>query len=229
MAESIENFYHDSIKIDENGNSHILSASALKKEEAYALYSVIKKYKPVKTLEVGLSLGGSAVAIIQGKMELDITEKHIALDPHQKAFAGNVGLINLRGLGMESMIDHIPAFSEHYLDKLFTENQHFDFIFIDGNHSIGQAVTDAFLADKILNNNGIIGIHDSLLFSTAASIRYLVVEKGYKIIPNKDRSFKNRLRQIKYFRKLGNWYCNKVIPQIHVSITFLQKMNHSPI
>ena len=223
MVESIENFYLDNNKIDEKGNTHLVSASSLRKEESYALYSIIKKYKPVKTLEVGLSLGGSAVAIIAGKVESNISEKHIALDPYQKSYGNNAGLVALRGLGMEDRVDHVSAFSEQYLNKMHIENNNFDFIFIDGHHSIGQAVTDAFLADKILNNNGIIGVHDSLLFSTAASIRYLVIEKKYKIITNNNVSFKNMLRQVKYLGRLGIWYCTNVIPQIHMSIIFLQK------
>ena len=106
---------------------------------------------------------------------------------------------------------------------MFDKKKYFDFIFIDGNHSIGQAVTDAFLADKILNNKGIIGIHDSLLFSTAASIKYLILQKNYKIISANKISVKNILRQIKYINKLGIWYCMKVVPQVHESIIFLQK------
>lgn len=223
MIEDIERFYAQDSKIDENGTAHLAFQTSLKKDECYALYSIVKNFKPVKTLEVGLALGASAASIISAKMRLGIKEKHVTLDPYQKIVAGNAGLLALKSLGMEAYTNHFNEFSEQYLNQMFAEKRYFDFIFIDGNHTIGQAVTDAFLADKILVKNGIIGIHDSLFFSTAASIKYLVTERKYTVVAPDKISFKNRLRQIKYFRRLGVWYCRNIIPKMHTSIVFLQK------
>jgi len=223
MSSDIEKFYSLNEKKDENGTSYYLSLSSLRKEESYALYNIVKKYKPTRALEVGLALAGSAIAVITAKKEIGITEKHIALDPFQKSNAGNVGLLALKNAGLGNDFIHHEEFSEHYFNKMFGEKALFDLIFIDGNHTIGQAVTDVFLADKILNKNGIIGIHDSLLFSTAASVKYLLQEKNYSIVSPVNNSFKRMARQVKYIRKLGFWYCFNVIPKINVSVIFLQK------
>ena len=219
----LNEFYVKDVKIAENGNSYFLSASSLKKEEAFSLYNIVKENKPVKTIEVGLALGASAIAIISAKMDSGINEKHIVLDPFQRDGADNVGLKGISEAGLSDHVVHHEEFSEQYFNKMYEQKNNFDLIFIDGNHTIGQAVTDVFLADKILNANGIIGIHDSLLFSTAASVRYLLVEKKYQIISPKNYSLKRFIRQIIYIRKLGWWYCCNVIPYLNTSLVFLKK------
>jgi predicted O-methyltransferase YrrM len=222
MSKYIEDFYSGDIKYDENGGSHSLSLSSVKKDECYSIYEIVKKYKPVKTLEIGFALGASSVGIIAGKLENEIDSQHIVLDPFQRN-SFNVGLKSLEAAGLDSYFMHLEKFSENYLNEAYQRNETFDFIFIDGNHSIGQAVTDAFLADKILNPGGIIGIHDSLLFSTAASIRYLLTDVGYKIVSDKNHDIRNIGRRFKYIRQLGLWYCFNVVSRINSSIIFLQK------
>ncbi len=219
----IESFYENDIKIDESGNKQYVSHTSLRKKECIALYNVVSKYLPQKTLEVGFALGASAIAIMAAKADHHIEEKHIVLDPFQSTLSHNVGLINVAKEGFENNLVLHEDFSENYLNLLNNNNEKLDFIFIDGNHSIGQAVTDAFLSDKVLSKKGIIGIHDSLLFSTAASIRYLMADHGYKLISAPENNLKNFARRIKYMNKLGRWYCNTVIPYVNGSIIFLQK------
>lgn len=219
----IDSFYEEDIKIDEKGNKQYISQTSLRKNECYALYNIVSRYLPKKTLEVGFALGASAIAIMAAKAAHDISDKHVVLDPFQSKLSFNVGLLNVEKAGFANRLILHEEFSENYLNTLYNKNEKLDFIFIDGNHSIGQAVTDAFLADKVLSPNGIIGIHDSLLFSTAASIRYLLLDHGYKLIHAPEKSLKNTARRIKYLHKLGRWYCKTVIPYINGSIIFLQK------
>lgn len=223
MSDYIEKFYQADVKRDSKGKEHFLSLSSIKKTECYLLYNVIKKYRPIKTLEIGFALGASAVGIIAGKVDSNIQEKHIVLDPFQKIASNNVGLLGITDLQLDSKLVLLEKYSEIFLSELSEKKEYFDFIFIDGNHTIGQAVTDAFLADRILNTKGIIGIHDSLLFSTAASIKYLLLEKGYSLISKNIISLRSMGRQVKYVRKLGVWYCKNVIPSISSSIIFVQK------
>ncbi len=219
----IELFYEDDIKIDEKGNQQFLSQTSLRKDECLALYKVVSEYLPNKTLEVGFALGASAIAIIEAKTDHQILEKHIVLDPFQSALSNNVGLLNVAKAGFGNNVILHEDYSENYLNMLHNSHQKLDFVFIDGNHSIGQAVTDAFLADKVLEKKGIIGIHDSLLFSTAASIRYLINDHGYTLIAAPKINFKNFVRKIKYLNSLGRWYCKTVLPYLNGSIIFLQK------
>jgi predicted O-methyltransferase YrrM len=227
MPHVIETFFSDDVKLDSKEEPQYLSLSSVKKEECYALYDAVRMFKPVRTLEVGFALGASSVGIISGKLDNGNTERHVVLDPFQTAYSNNVGLIALASIGLDNYVNLIEAFSEDHLNKFYQDKREFDFIFIDGSHTIGQAVTDAFLADKILSPGGIIAIHDSLLFSTAASVKYLVTQKGYEVVFPGKPTFKNRIRQIRYTRKLGMWYCMNVVPKIHSSMIFLQKSKHT--
>lgn len=223
MTKVIQDFYQADLKTDEHGGQHFLSQTSLRKEECIALYEIVRKFKPVKTLEIGFALGASALGIIAGKEAGAIKEKHIVLDPFQTSGSGNAGVLAIQQMGLSSGLQLIEEFSENFLTEAFRKGESYDFIFIDGNHTIGQAVTDAFLANKVLNPGGIIGIHDSLMFSTGASIRYLINDHGYRLISNSQNNWKNLARRIKYFGKLGFWYCLHVIPKIQGSIIFLQK------
>lgn len=221
--ERLDRFYQTDKKIDSAGVEHSLSRTSLKRKEVDYLTRLIGKYKPVATLEIGLALGASAVGIIAAKLEAGITEKHIALDPFQQKHGRDVGIDEIKALNLFEYFIHYPLFSEDYLNKCYESGKQFDFIFIDGSHTIGQAVTDAFLGDKILNANGIIAIHDAAMFSTAASVKYLVKERGYSIVGANAFNLKTVLKMIKYLRSLGVWYCFKVLPKLNQSLIALRK------
>lgn len=223
LPKFIKDFYGHPVKRDMDGNLHSTQITSLQVQESLALYQIVKKFKPKDTLEIGFALGGSAVAIINAKIDCSINNKHIVLDPFQLKYSKNAGVLELDRLGIIDNVEHRTAFSEDYLSKAYENNLFFDFIFIDGSHTIGQAVTDAFLSDKVMRPSGIIGIHDSMMFSTASSIKYLINEKGYKVIGNRNVGIKTVGRQIKYGLTLGLDYCMKVIPKVNTSITFIQK------
>ncbi len=220
---SLNDFYSSPVKKGEDGSEHFINLSSLSRDEIEALGAVVEKYKPAKTLEVGLALAASCAAIIMAKKSVGLKEKHIALDPFQDVLTKNAGLLELKRLGLLGDLDFRQEFSETFLAQAFTANQKFDFIFIDGSHTIGQAVTDAFLSDKVLNPGGLIAIHDAILFSTAASVKYLLWEKGYELVLPAKYTYKVIGRMVKYLSKLGCWYCWHAIPRIQRSVIVLRK------
>lgn len=219
----IEAFYAVPVKKGNDGSSHYVALSSLNRREVEVLSEVVQRFKPAKTLEIGLALAASCMAIISAKKSVGLREKHIALDPFQSKFTKNAGLLELERLSLTDGLDFVSEFSEIFLVKAFTAGQKFDFIFIDGSHTIGQAVTDAFLADKVLNKDGIIAIHDSILFSTAASVKYLIKECNYTAVLDRKYNYKVVGRMIKHVGKLGIWYARNVIPRIESSLVVLQK------
>ena len=219
----IADFYSHPVKLGDDQSEHSIDAVSLRREEVEYLASLVSLYKPVNTLEIGLALASSTVAIMGTKLEYEKSETHIALDPFQELHARNAGLREVNRLGLSESLNHIPRFSEDYLNECFLAGKKFDFIFIDGKHTIGQAVADAFLSDKVMNRNGIIAIHDSLLFSTAASVKYLLFERGYKMISARRFNVKTMLRMVKYLSTLGWFYAVNVVPRINTSIIALQK------
>jgi predicted O-methyltransferase YrrM len=220
---SLNDFYSSPLKKGEDGSEHFINRSSLSRDEVEALAAIVEKYKPEKTLEVGLALAASCAAIIMAKRSAGLKERHIALDPFQDNLTKNAGLLELKRLGLLGDLDYRREFSETFLTNAYTANQKFDFIFIDGSHTIGQAVTDAFLSDKVLNPGGLIAIHDAILFSTSASVKYLLWEKGYELVLPAKYSYKVIGRMVKYLLKLGRWYCWHAIPRIQRSVIVLRK------
>lgn len=115
----INNFYSHPEKNDLEGNLQNVKNTSLKLDESRALCNLILKYKPTATLEIGLALGGSAVAIIGAKMESGIDKKHIALEPFQKSLTKSAGIIELERLGLENSIEVKEEYSEIFLTKAF--------------------------------------------------------------------------------------------------------------
>jgi predicted O-methyltransferase YrrM len=221
----IDDFYSRPVKHGLDGSDHFISRSSLQRDEVETLFDIVSTYKPVKTLEVGLALAASCMAIIAAKQRAGVFQRHVPLDPFQEKFTKNAGLLELEKLSLTEGIDFRAEFSETFLTNAFTTGDKFDFIFIDGSHTIGQAVTDVFLADKVLNPGGIIAIHDSILFSTAASVKYLINERGYQLVLSKRYNYKVIGRMIKHVSKVGWWYAQNVIPRIQSSLVALKKMD----
>jgi predicted O-methyltransferase YrrM len=218
----LERFYASKEKLDRNGKSHFLTATSVTRGEATELARIVFEHQPQQTLEIGLAIGASALAISSAKLACGLKEPHIALDPFQERLSGGVGLQQLENAGVDKAVHWKCEFSEEWLVRQREAGVRFDMIFIDGGHSIGQAVTDTFLAHDVLKPGGVIAIHDALLFSTMASVRHLVQERGYtvkKLRP--DGRMRNTGRIAKYGPQHGSWYAFNVISRIHRSLVAL--------
>jgi len=223
IAETLNDFYNSDLKLGSDGSKYFLLQTSLTRFEVESLIRIVKEFKPERTLEVGLALAASAIGITLAKRNNGQTAPHVCLDPFQDSGAKNSGLLEIERLGLSKFINHLPLYSEDYLNECNTKGRKFDFIFIDGSHTIGQAVTDAFLSDKVLSSRGIIVIHDSLLFSTSASIKYLIYEKGYHLVNERVFNFRTFFRILKYSINIGLFYSFEVIPRISGSLVILQK------
>jgi predicted O-methyltransferase YrrM len=221
---TLTKFFSSPQKFDRDGKAHFLTATSVTKGEATELAGLVFAHRPKRTLEIGLAIGSSAVAISAAKRACGLAEPHIALDPFQEKLSGGVGLLQLQEAGFADAVCWMCEFSEEWLVQQRNAGSKFDMIFIDGGHSIGQAVTDTFLAHDVLNPGGIIAIHDALLFSTMASVRHLVQERGYTIEELRpDGRIKRMARAAKYAPRHGFWYASSVVTKIHRSLVALRR------
>jgi predicted O-methyltransferase YrrM len=221
MKSKTESFFSANSKEGEDGAFYRLDSASIRICEAYELQRLIQDNRPTRTLEIGLALGASAVAITE---VLDCSaSKHTVIDPFQVS-AGNVGLRELDRLGLLSRVEFLPIRSEDFLAECCRTKTDFDFIFHDGAHTIGNKVADAFFADRCLRPGGIIAFHDAFLYSTAACIRYLARELGYELLVLKaDVSWRRFLRVPKYTFRHGLWFGLSVVPRVCRSLVALRK------
>ncbi len=167
------------------------SASPVKTEEAAFIYNFIKERELKKTLEVGFAYAKSASHIIAA------TESaHIACDPFQDHYQ-NLGLENIKTLGLDGLLDFRNDFSHNVLPELLKQEKLFEFIFIDGDHKFDGELIDFYYADLLLEENGFVLLHDTWMRSTALVSAFIKTNrKNYKEIPT-------GLRNLALYQKVG--------------------------
>jgi predicted O-methyltransferase YrrM len=219
----IDAYFSSPVKHGVNGKKYRLNETSVDSGEALSLHGLIAESGARRVMEIGLALGGSAVAIAEA-LEQRGEEGHlVTLDPFQEAF-GKVGLRELERLGLSRRVEFLPAYAEDYLSESARCGRQFDFIFIDGAHSIGNKMTNTFFADRCLSTEGILAFHDAFMASTVACVTYLVKERGYEPITlAPDSAFKRRARTLKYWSAFGQWYVWSVVPHTHRSLVALRR------
>ena len=218
MGALLDDFFAQPNKV---GNGRTLSAhlTSPQKVEVEESQRLICEYGCTRTLEIGLALGASAVGIA----EISNGTRHVALDPFQHDF-DNIGLNEIKRLGLADKFEFVPERSEDYLHRCAVLGSTFDFIFIDGYHTIGQKVTDVFLADKCLEPGGIVAIHDAFIPASVYAVEYLQTELGYHVLPLKaDAKWKLPARMVRYGKRHGLRFAREVVPYVCRSVVALRK------
>lgn len=223
MPSKLELFFARPIKRAANGREYPLSSTSLNFHEARQLQQLIKDTRAEQVAEVGLALGASAVAIAEALEERHDGSRLVTLDPFQSAF-GNVGLSELDRLELKNRVEFVASFGEEFFLASAKAQRYFDFIFIDGAHSIGEKVTTTYFADRCLKSNGTLAFHDAFMPSTIASVKYLVFEQSYRVVSlPPDSTLKRWSRVLRHSTSAGYWYSCNITPYTHGSLVALRK------
>lgn len=159
MNEVIERIQQTGTVKGQSGTVHKVH-SAVDRQEGLFLYNLIKSDPSVRrTLEVGCGFGLSSLHICAAT---DGREDawHTIIDPFQKTQWDGAGLQNLCEAGFH-LYDLIETKSEFALPTLAqTEEDEFDFVFVDGWHTFDHALIDCFYATRLLKVGGYLVIDD---------------------------------------------------------------------
>src|SRR5437016_5839029 len=90
----LEEFYRSSSKPDCEGNVEYRGGSP-RKQECEILANLLLKLNPFATIDWGLGDAAVSIVIALVRRELQLTGKHISLDPFQHSVSKDVGLIQL--------------------------------------------------------------------------------------------------------------------------------------
>ena len=128
----------------------------------HVLRALMLEQKPARTLEVGLSFGGSALTIAASHRELghQADRQHVAIDPFQHSVWDDSGLQNVEHAGLIGFIDFRPQLSAIALADLLGQGKNFDLIYIDGSHRFDDVFVDAYFAFRLLRKDGIVLFDD---------------------------------------------------------------------
>jgi predicted O-methyltransferase YrrM len=127
-----------------------------------ALISLVNAFRPKRFLEIGLNLGHTAKQILQYSPFL---ETYIGVDIPFDQKEKTLGLQSYEvpeKAGCECLDRRLTTILRPYGVKNIDPNEigTFDFIFIDGDHSMEGVILDTEYSENILNPTGIIVWHD---------------------------------------------------------------------
>ena len=168
------------------------------------LQKLIREMQPVKTLEVGLGFGVSAMYICDALPKTPQT-CHIVIDPYQdtdqKGSWEGVGLHNLKKAGYAEIIKFYQFPSYQVLPKLLEEGHKIDFAFIDGWHTFDFTLVDFFYVDKMLRIGGVIAFDDADWPAIHKLCRYIATNLSYQVVGTENRAnsrltFKRRILRV---------------------------------
>lgn len=159
------------------------ASSPIKTGEARFIYEFIREKGLSRTLETGFAYGKSASHIMAATRSM-----HIAMDPFQSRYQ-NLGIQNIKTLGMDAYLTLHEDYSHHVLPKLLEQEKRFDFIFIDGDHKFDGVFMDFYYADLLLDQGGYILLHDTWMRSTRLVISFIKKNRrDYRPLPTPCRN-----------------------------------------
>jgi predicted O-methyltransferase YrrM len=145
-------------------------------EVALFLASLVRLTKARSVLEVGVFEGMTTVELIaalpKGGLFVGIDiQDYITLENKAKMNAATN-----RGVVVDFFLDN----SHQKMNNL--PKNHFDLIFIDGNHEYNHVLTEFKLAEKLITQNGIIAFHDSIHIEGVKSVVEYASSWKYNVV-----------------------------------------------
>ena len=144
-----------------DGSEHALFPIAIPPEEGEALRSWVIREGAVRTIEVGLGYGISALFICDGLLAGgDPGANHVAIDPNQESRFSNCALEFLEEAGVRDLMEFDAEESQIALPKFLAEGRTFDLAFVDGNHRFDAIFTDLMFLGRLVRPGGVVFVDD---------------------------------------------------------------------
>lgn len=150
--------------LDSAGKTYPIWPVAYSTENANALRDLVIRQGARRTLEIGLGLAQSTLAIIEalctthGHSPL-AAETHTVIDPGQ-AWCNRAGVRELDQSGARAITRFIEQPSHLALPQLVASNERFDLAFVDGMHLFDYVLLDVFYCMRLVKPNGLIILDD---------------------------------------------------------------------
>ena len=160
--------------VDSMGNERNLHSN-VSEEEACLLNAAVRQIKPSLSVEVGLAMGISTLAILGG-IEANGSGQHVVCDPFQKEYQ-DTGIAMVQRAGL----DRFWKFHRSYAEEIIPTLPPLQFAFIDASHLFDHTLVEFVLVDKKLVPGGIVGFHDLWMPSLQKLLRFILANRAYKV------------------------------------------------
>jgi predicted O-methyltransferase YrrM len=165
-----------------DGTVHCLFPVAVPATEGEALREWIKRESAVRTIEIGLGYGISALFACEGLLENDdASARHVVVDPHQATRFGNCGLQSLDDAGVTDLVEYHPEGSETALPRFLSEGRNFDLAFVDASHRFDGVFVDLVYLGRLVRAGGIVFVDDYQLPSIRRAVSFFTTNLGWDI------------------------------------------------
>lgn len=156
----------------------------ISQREGEFLQTIIRKLKPVVSLEIGLAFGVSALLICEALSETATPQtRHIVIDPAQMGEpVYGPGLYHLTQAGYEPLIEFYQMISQRALPQLEESGRSIDFAFVDGAHTFDHCLVVFFYIERMLRVGGIVAFDDVSFPSVRKVLRFIVTNRHYRVI-----------------------------------------------
>jgi predicted O-methyltransferase YrrM len=169
--ELLERIFQSQKVQDESGTEYPYHSGISRSEGEFLSKIISRDPKITRTLEIGCAFGISSLFICSATKERG-QSRHSIIDPFQNSQWHGIGIANLRRCGL-SFFDLIEKPSEFALPALAEkEPGTFDFVFIDGWHTLDHTLLDLFFADRLVRIGGYIVIDDCDLLPVSKAVGY---------------------------------------------------------
>jgi cephalosporin hydroxylase len=126
------------------------------------LRAMMLAFKPQRTLEVGLSVGGSALVFAASHRDLGTAAaaQHVAIDPYQSTTWDDAALVSLEAAGLRGYVDFRSAPSALELAALVRTGYQAGLAYVDGSHLFEDVFVDAYFVTRLLALGGVVAFDD---------------------------------------------------------------------
>ena len=130
------------------------------KKQGIFLQEMFDIVKPIRSIEIGLAYGISAMFILEKHREYGSLENaHLVIEPDTISY-GNAALYNIENEGLSKYIDIRNDFSDKILAKLFLDNFRIQYAYIDTTKQFDVVLQDFYFINKIMDVGGVIIFDD---------------------------------------------------------------------
>lgn len=154
---------------------HVSTASISSRNNIRVLTALVDARRPARTLEVGLALGCSALAIAGRYRANGVppSGQHVAIDPFQESVWDDCGVLALDAAGLSAFCTIVRDYSWRALPRLSDSGSEFEILYIDGSHLFEDVFIDLFYCARLVGLGGLILFDDASDRHVAKVIRFV--------------------------------------------------------
>lgn len=164
-----------------SSGSKVQLVGGIDANEGALIASLIERYKPSRTIEIGCAYGISSLFICDALKRANPAGHHTIIDPHQSTLYQGGGLTALKRAGLDDFT-LIEERSQFTLPELVRQRLSYDFALIDGYHTFDATLNDFFYLNCLCPVNSIILFDDVGFEPVNRAVRYVLNYPAYRVL-----------------------------------------------